>query len=189
MELWLMYARSRPDLPPRPTVIREDDVPWIFAQVRAGHIVRIAGPGSLPDEAAADRRRLEVLGIRSAVLVPLITDGVVVGCLSVGTVHRERRWPDEWIPRLRLLADAFANALERQRAALGTRKSQEAIRDLAGRLMTAQEEERRRIARDLHDDVSQELAAQSIALSNLSACLLTARQPPCARTAVYTPAR
>jgi two-component system, NarL family, sensor kinase len=171
MELWLMYARSRPDLPPRPTMIREDDVPWVFAQVRAGHIVRVAGPESLPDEATADRRRLETLGVRSAVLVPLLADGVAVGCLSVGTVHQERRWPDEWIPRLLLLADAFANALERQRAARGTRESQEAIRDLAGRLMTAQEEERRRIARDLHDDVSQQLAAQSIALSNLSARL------------------
>jgi two-component system sensor histidine kinase UhpB len=33
--------------------------------------------------------------------------------------------------------------------------------------MTAQEQERRSIARDLHDDVNQELAAQSIALSTL----------------------
>jgi signal transduction histidine kinase len=37
--------------------------------------------------------------------------------------------------------------------------------------MTAQEEERRRIARDLHDDVNQELAALSIALSALGARL------------------
>jgi two-component system sensor histidine kinase UhpB len=37
--------------------------------------------------------------------------------------------------------------------------------------MTAQEEERRRIARDLHDGVNQELAAQAIALSTLAARL------------------
>src|SRR5262249_33672556 len=98
---------------------------------------------------------------------PLLTDGAVVGCLSIGTVKKERRWPDEWIARLQLLAEAFANALERQRTAHAAQQSQEAIRDLAGRLMTAQEEERRSIARDLHDDVNQELAAQSIALSTL----------------------
>jgi len=39
--------------------------------------------------------------------------------------------------------------------------------DLAGRLITVQEEERSRIARDLHDDVSQQLAAVAIRLSGL----------------------
>jgi PAS domain S-box-containing protein len=41
------------------------------------------------------------------------------------------------------------------------------LRDLAGRLIAAQEVERGRIARDLHDDVSQQLAALSIAISGL----------------------
>jgi two-component system sensor histidine kinase UhpB len=39
--------------------------------------------------------------------------------------------------------------------------------DLAGRLITAQDAERTRIARDLHDDVSQQLAGVSIAVSSL----------------------
>jgi signal transduction histidine kinase len=39
--------------------------------------------------------------------------------------------------------------------------------DLGGRLIVAQEVERARIARELHDDVSQQLAALSIALSGL----------------------
>ena len=81
----------------------------------------------------------------------------------------DRLWPDELIPRLRLLADIFANALARQRAERAAHESAEHIRDLAGRLMTAQEEERRRIARELHDGVNQELAALSIALSALEA--------------------
>ena len=41
------------------------------------------------------------------------------------------------------------------------------LQDLAGSLITAQDAERARIARDLHDDVSQQLAALSIALSGL----------------------
>jgi signal transduction histidine kinase len=39
------------------------------------------------------------------------------------------------------------------------------INDLAGRLIASQEVERARIARDLHDDLSQEIAGLSIALS------------------------
>lgn len=49
-------------------------------------------------------------------------------------------------------------------------QSQEAerrIKALSGRLMNAQEEERARIARELHDDLSQQIAALSIAMGNL----------------------
>jgi PAS domain S-box-containing protein len=56
-------------------------------------------------------------------------------------------------------------AIEENLAAL--RASSEEIQSLAGGLIVAQEAERARIARDLHDDVSQELAGLSIALSNL----------------------
>jgi signal transduction histidine kinase len=47
------------------------------------------------------------------------------------------------------------------------RTSYERIRELAGRLINAQEAARTRIAGDLHDDVGQELAGISIAVSNL----------------------
>lgn len=55
--------------------------------------------------------------------------------------------------------------LERRR-----RLSAEArLRQLSGRLITAQEEERSRIARDLHDDASQRLALLAIELDQLGA--------------------
>ena len=47
------------------------------------------------------------------------------------------------------------------------RRLYEQNQDLAGRLINAQEAERTRIARDLHDDVSQQLAGVSIMLSGL----------------------
>ena len=45
--------------------------------------------------------------------------------------------------------------------------SREKLHDLAGQVMTAQEEERRRIARELHDDVTQRLASLGIELGLL----------------------
>ena len=42
------------------------------------------------------------------------------------------------------------------------RRDQEELQSLAGRLITIQEEERKRIARDLHDDLSQRLALLSV---------------------------
>ena len=48
------------------------------------------------------------------------------------------------------------------------RRAEEALRDLGGRLITAQEEERSRVARELHDDLNQRMALLSIELEQLS---------------------
>jgi len=58
------------------------------------------------------------------------------------------------------------------------RKSHLEVQELAGRLIHSQEEERRRIARELHDGLSQELAAISIGLSRLKKELQDNQHPP-----------
>ena len=47
------------------------------------------------------------------------------------------------------------------------KRAEETLRDLGGRLIAAQEEERRRTARELHDDVSQRLALLSVEIEHL----------------------
>lgn len=47
------------------------------------------------------------------------------------------------------------------------KRTEEALRDLGGRLIVAQEEERRRVARELHDDFNQRLAVLCIELEQL----------------------
>jgi signal transduction histidine kinase len=49
-----------------------------------------------------------------------------------------------------------------------TRWAEEALRELGGRLIAAQEEERSRVARELHDDLNQRMALLSIELEQLS---------------------
>ncbi|HXJ82156.1 MAG TPA: ATP-binding protein [Candidatus Methylomirabilis sp.] len=164
-EARLTHSWTRPGIPPGHEVSQEKQFPWIFSQIRQGRVVRLPLPENLTDETLTDRQGLAQDPARSTAIAPLVEGGTVVGGLSVGTVLEERHWPDELVPRLRLLADIFANALARQRAARAARESEKDIRILAGRLITAQEEERRRIARDLHDGVNQDLAALSIALA------------------------
>jgi PAS domain S-box-containing protein len=62
---------------------------------------------------------------------------------------------------------------ERKDAEEALRESHREVRHLAGRLIEAQDVERARIARDLHYDVSQQLAGVSIALSGLKHRLTT----------------
>ena len=78
-----------------------------------------------------------------------------------------------------LIAGLMVQGARRRRAEREMREHQDLletsnrhISELFGRLITAQETERSRIARDLHDDVSQRIAALSIAMSGLKRKLL-----------------
>jgi len=74
-----------------------------------------------------------------------------------------------------------AEVTERMQTEHSLRRSQEALqvseerlRSLAAQLIAIQEEERRRISRELHDDVNQRLAMLAVALRNLEKRIATA---------------
>ncbi|MCC6642703.1 MAG: sensor histidine kinase [Deltaproteobacteria bacterium] len=66
---------------------------------------------------------------------------------------------------LSVLQAALISVLLWQR--IWRRRAEHEARSLGGRLITAQEDERRRLARDLHDDVTQRLAALAIQAAKL----------------------
>jgi ligand-binding sensor domain-containing protein/signal transduction histidine kinase len=85
---------------------------------------------------------------------------LIAGCATGIYARRVNR-----LERRRLALEA--EIAERKQAEETLRASHRQIEDLAGRLITAQEVERSRIARDLHDDVCQTLAVMSIAVSDI----------------------
>ena len=86
-----------------------------------------------------------------------------------------------------LLGGVAVDITERRQAEQALYRQQVQLEELTSKLLTAQEQERRRIARDLHDDVSQRLAAlvlevasfedhSSIIPAELMQALITLRQ-------------
>jgi len=56
---------------------------------------------------------------------------------------------------------------QRKQAEAELRRSRDHLREMAGKVLQAQEEERRRISRELHDDIVQKVAALAIGMSRL----------------------
>jgi PAS domain S-box-containing protein len=71
-------------------------------------------------------------------------------------------------PRGVFVLASIIDLTERRRAEEGLRESQQELQLLTGRLLEAQEVERRRIARDLHDDVNQSLALLTVEMDILA---------------------
>ena len=67
-----------------------------------------------------------------------------------------------------LIVGLLVQRTRRRRAEANLRTSVERIREMGGRLLSAQESERTRIARELHDDISQQLTLLKINLGQLT---------------------
>ena len=70
-----------------------------------------------------------------------------------------------------LIVVLLVNRRRRRRAEAGLDASQEETLALKGRVLMAQEDERKRLARELHDDVSQRLAGAAIGAGKLTQLL------------------
>ena len=98
-------------------------------------------------------------------------------------LHRSRRRRVERVLRLQKEELSRANrqlqeeASERERMQAALQQSREEYKWLAGNLLTSQEMERRRVARELHDDISQRLAAISIEAGRLEMESRDPREP------------
>ncbi len=130
-EVRVTHSWAREGVTPLRAMIRGTEAPWIIGQLRQGRVVRLGQPQDLPVDASVDRRAIERFGTRSAAVVPMVERGVTIGSLAVATVHGKRAWSDELLPRLRLLADVFASALQRRDADQAVRESEERFRRMA----------------------------------------------------------
>jgi signal transduction histidine kinase len=124
----------------------------------SGRIFSTGEPGMILDSSSdpGSLRPLVRLRAKSLWGVPLKTDGQTIGVLVIGFAK-----PYEWLPTerelMRAIGDRAALAIERARMTDELKEREQRIAELSGHLLRVQEEERKRISRELHDETGQAL--------------------------------
>ncbi|MDO8568083.1 MAG: GAF domain-containing protein [Dehalococcoidales bacterium] len=113
---------------------------------------------------------LAAASLKSFLSVPLSSKGQVLGVLNIAS-KESRQFSPEDVRLLEDLAGQIATAIENARLHQEVRREDQARGELLREVLSVQEEERKRIARELHDETSQVLASLNANLEAMSEML------------------
>ncbi|TVQ40872.1 MAG: EAL domain-containing protein [Wenzhouxiangella sp.] len=108
------------------------DKKWWMAQWCEKRPIRIESVAELPPEAASEQALLEARSIRSLIRLPMFDEQArLLGFMGFDLLRRERRWPDEQVSLLQVVADILAGALRRRDTVRALALSESRYRELA----------------------------------------------------------
>ena len=115
----ITHVASSDDVPPVPEGVElpRSLYPWTYEKLTENNeALSVSRLDDLPADANVDRQTCIEWGIRSYVNIPIMIGASINHIISLNSVKRERVWPEELFPRLRLLGEIFVNALMRKEA-------------------------------------------------------------------------
>lgn len=85
--------------------------PWGMEQLRGNRIIYIKDVDKLPEDAAPERKQLTRRGVKSAVIIPIVENGEILGFMGFDSLLSHKSWSDDYIQMLKILSNLLANGL------------------------------------------------------------------------------
>ena len=105
-------------------------LPWFMDQISQCQMVYVPRVSALPPAAVAEKALWSTQAIQSLLCMPIQSGGELIGFFGFYAVHREQAWAKQDIDLLQTAGEILGGAIERQRAALKLRDSEERSRAL-----------------------------------------------------------
>lgn len=144
-----------------------ESFPWFLSQVKSGCMFTLAHLSALPDLAVREKEFLASIELRAGLVMPLTAQGKQIGLVIYGQNTERTAWDTTVVQRLQIVTEVLKSALAASLAEEELAISRQNAQWLSGRLLNAIEDERRHLAREMHDDLSQRLALAAVEASNV----------------------
>jgi signal transduction histidine kinase len=144
------------------------EFPWaheLICALQKGQVHLVQGLG-VDLETSRYVRAMFAWGLRALLNVPMIVEGKLTGVFCLGAGHPGPFTP-EHIELAREVARSLAIAVHQARLLEQVQAGRDRLQQLARQLVSAQEGERRRLARALHDEAGQALTALRMSLEGM----------------------
>jgi signal transduction histidine kinase len=141
-------------------------VGWIGQVFKTGEPAWIE---NLSEGEAYERSQpFQAAGIKAGLAFPVLVGNEVTAVMEFFTPEFQEPEP-ELLGIMAQIGTQMGRIVERERARKEAKRNEDTLRELAGDLIRSQEEERRHISHQLHDEIGQNLSALKLELDMLAA--------------------
>jgi signal transduction histidine kinase len=131
--------------------------------LKGGGIIR----GRTAEFEEPTRANLESQEVKAILALPIIIRGKFAGYIGFDNCVDDRFWSQVEVDFLSTSASHLTQALKRKETMVSLKKSETKLRNLSSHLMTIQENERKRIAEELHDELGQSLLVLKLQINTI----------------------
>ena len=101
-----------------------DDLPWFEKKIKTLEIFHVPDVSSLPLEAEREREKFTKEGIKSLIIVPIVSERSIIGFLGFDSTRNKKIWPKDTISLVKVVAEIFASAITKNKITMALHESE-----------------------------------------------------------------